>query len=205
MAYNTLASSESINATIANLATHNITGVMVNTKEDALAKIKEMIPSGASVMNGSSTTLEEIGYIDHLKSGEHPWNNLHEAIVKETDPAKQSSLRQSAAHADYYLGSVHAISETGDLVIASNTGSQLPNIVFTSKNLIFVVGTQKVVKNLEDGLKRLEEYVVPLEDKRSLAAYGAPTSVNKIVIFRGESPYMGRKVTVIIVGESLGY
>lgn len=205
MEYNQLASAESIKATIAQLAEHNIEGLMVASKEAALAKLKELIPAGASVMNGSSVTLETIGYIDYLKSGDHPWNNLHAGIVAEKDPAKQAVLRQQATNADYYLGSVHALSETGEFVIASNTGSQLPHVVFTSKNLIFVVGAQKIVSNLAEAMKRLEEYVIPLEDQRSLQAYGVGTAPNKILIFKGEAKGMQRKVRVLIVNEPLGF
>ena len=205
MQYNQLASNESIQTTIGELAKHNIEAVVVDTKKGALEKIKELIPSGVSVMNGSSTTLIEIGFVDYLKEGKHGWNNLHESILAESDPAKQGKLRKESALSDYYLGSVHALSETGEFVVASNTGSQLPHIVFTSQNLLFVVGAQKIVPTLSEALKRLEEYVVPLENERSLKAYGAPTALNKIVIFKGESPMIGRKVKMIIVKESLGF
>ena len=205
MQYNQLASNESIQTTIGELAKHNIEAVVVDTKKGALEKIKELIPSGVSVMNGSSTTLIEIGFVDYLKEGKHGWNNLHEAILAESDPAKQGKLRKESVLSDYYLGSVHALSETGEFVVASNTGSQLPHIVFTSQNLLFVVGAQKIVPTLSEALKRLEEYVVPLENERSLKAYGAPTALNKIVIFKGESPMIGRKVKMIIVKESLGF
>lgn len=205
MQYNQLASNESIQTTIGELAKHNIEAVVVDTKTGALEKIKELIPSGVSVMNGSSTTLIEIGFVDYLKEGKHGWNNLHQAILAESDPAKQGKLRKESALSDYYLGSVHALSETGEFVVASNTGSQLPHILFTSQNLLFVVGAQKIVPTLSEALKRLEEYVVPLENERSLKAYGAPTALNKIVIFKGESPMIGRKVKMIIVKESLGF
>lgn len=205
MEYNQLASAESIKTTIAKLAEHNIEGIAVENKESALAKIKELIPAGASVMNGSSVTLETTGFVDYLKEDKHGWNNLHAGIVAEADKVKQAQLRQDAIHADYYLGSVHALSETGEFVIASNTGSQLPHIVFTSKNLIFVVGAQKIVPNLGEAMKRLDEYVIPLEDKHMQKKYGVGTYPNKIVIFKGEAQMMQRKITVLIVNESLGF
>lgn len=205
MQYNQLASNASIEVTVAELAKNNVEAIIVNTKADALQKIKELIPAGASVMNGSSTTLVEIGFVDYLKEAKHGWNNLHGAILAESDPEKQGKLRRESVLSKYYLGSVHALSQTGEFVVASNTGSQFPHIVSTSPNLIFVVGAQKIVPTLSEALKRLEEYVVPLENERSLKAYGAPTKVNKIVIFKGESPYTGRKVHVLIVNELLGF
>lgn len=205
MEYNKLASADSIMTTIAKLAEHNIEGIVIDSGAAALAKLKELIPAGASVMNGASVTLETIGLIDYLKSDKHGWNNLHAAVVAEDDPVKKAALRQRAVHADYYLGSVHALSETGEFVIASNTGSQLPHIVFTSQNLIFVVGAQKIVPTLADALKRLEEYVVPLEDKHMQEKYGVGTYPSKIVIFKREAAMMQRKVRVLIVNESLGF
>src|SRR5579872_4290872 len=144
MNYETLATADAVAKTIAALKEHGMEGEYLQTRADALNRIKELIPAGASVMNGSSRTLVEIGYVDYLKSGTHPWNNLHAAILAEKDSAKQAQLRKQAVLSDFYLGSVHGLSETGEAVIASNTGSQLPHIVFTSPNIIFVVGAQKI-------------------------------------------------------------
>ncbi len=205
MDYTTLPPRATVEKVVANLKDRNIEGSIVETKEDALAKIKEWIPAGASVMNGASATLQEIGFIDYLKSDTHGWNNLHAAIVAETDPAKQAALRKQSVLSDYYLGSVHALSESGELVIASNTGSQLPHIVFTSQNLIFVVSTQKITPTLADAQKRLVEHVVPLEDKRMMGVYGVGTHLSKELIFHWENPMMGRKVRVLFVNEKLGF
>lgn len=205
MDYTKLASSASIDQTIKALAARGVEATLINDKSAALSKIRELIPQGVSVMNGSSVTLEQIGFIELLKSGSHGWNNLHEAIVKESDPAKQGILRKAALTSDYYLGSVHALAETGEFVVASNTGSQLPHIVFTSPNLILVVGTQKIVPTLGEALKRLEEYVVPLEDKHMHEKHGVGTQLNKIVIFKGENLRLGRKIRLILVNEVLGF
>jgi hypothetical protein len=205
MDYATLPPRATVEKVVANLKDRNIEATIVETKEDALAQIKEWIPKGASVMNGASATLGEIGFIDYLKSDAHGWNNLHAAIVAETDPAKQAALRKQSVLSDYYLGSVHALSESGELVIASNTGSQLPHIVFTSQNLIFVVSTQKITPTLADAQKRLVEHVVPLEDKRMMGVYGVGTHISKELIFHWENPMMGRKVRVLFVNEKLGF
>lgn len=205
MDYATLATRTTIKNAETNLAPRNIVPHVVATRADALSKIRELIPAGASVQNGASRTLEEIGYIDYLKAGEHGWNNVHEAILAEKDPIRQGELRKQATMSDYYLGSVHALTEAGELVIASNTGSQMPNIVFNSPNLIFVVGGQKIVPTLADAFKRLDEYVIPLEDARMMKAYGMHTQKSKTVIFHKEHPMMGRTVHVILVNEKLGF
>ncbi|HUQ30285.1 MAG TPA: lactate utilization protein [Candidatus Paceibacterota bacterium] len=205
MNYTTLAAAEIISKTMEGLKARNIESEVVNTKEEALAKIKELVPAGASVMNGASVTLEEIGLIDYLKSDTHGWNNLHAGIVAEKDPAKQAQLRKEANLSDYYFGSVHAITEEGEMVIASNTGSQLPHLVFTSSNLILVVGTQKIVPTLADALNRLEMHVIPLEDKHMQSLYGVGTHKNKTLIFHGESSLTKRSVKVLFVKEPVGF
>lgn len=205
MNYDVLATEESVSKTVNALHKKGIEAIILKNKIEALDKIKEIIPKNASVMNGSSVTLEQIGFIEYLKSGNHNWNNLHEAIVKEKDPAKQAILRKQSVLSDYYLGSVHALIENGEFIIASNTGSQLPHIVFTSFNLIFVVSTKKIVPNLTEAMKRLEEYIVPLEDRHMQEKYGVNTALNKIVIFKNENPMLGRKIHMILVKENLGF
>jgi L-lactate utilization protein LutC len=205
MDFKTLASKESVEKTIKNLAERNVEGIFVNTKEEALEKIKELIPEGVSVMNGASRTLEQVGFVDLLKSGNHKWNNLHEAILAEKDPTKQAMLRKTSVLSDFYLGSVHAMAETGEFIVATNSGSQLPHIVFTSQNLIFVVSTKKIVPTLQDADKRLWDHVIPLEDERMMGVYKMHTALNKLLVFKGENPMMGRKVRVIFVNDDLGF
>lgn len=203
--YNTLAKKEIIDETIKNLVTNNVEGIFVQTGKDALEKIKELIPAGASVMNGASVTLEQIGFIDYLKGENHGWNNLHKGIIDEKDTVKQMILRKHAILSDYYLGSVHALSQTGEFIIASHGGSQLPHIVYTSPNIIFVVGAQKLVPNLDEAMKRLDEYVIPLEDDHMMEKYKVHTYPSKVLIFKRESAFSQRKVKMIIVNESLGF
>ena len=200
-----LADTQTIEKTAAALKDKGFEAFVVENEQEAFAKIKDIIPKDASVMNGSSVTLEQIGFVDYLKSGKHDWNNLHAKILAEKDPGKQSLLRKQAELSDFYLGSVHALIENGEFIIASNTGSQLPHVVYTSPNLIFVVGTQKIASDLKTGVERLEEYVVPLEDKHMMEKYGAGTKLNKIVIFKGESSYSKRKIKFILVNKKLGF
>jgi hypothetical protein len=205
MDFKSIASEEQRKKTIDSLKGKGYEVIFVKTGKEALDEIKETIPENASIMNGSSTTLQQIGYIDFLKSGESKWNNLHKKILEEKDPEKQSKLRKESVLSDYYLGSVHALVETGEFIIASNTGSQLPHVVYTSQNLIFVVSTKKIVGDREEGLKRLEEHVIPLENQRMQKAYGIDTTLNKIVIFIGENPMSNRKVKFILIDEDLGF
>ena len=200
-----LASSESINSAEKALRTNGFLPETVETGVEALARIKELIPKGSSVMNGSSRTLEEIGFIDYLSRGGHGWNNLHEAILSEKHATKQAELRKYSVVSDFYLGSVHALAGTGELVIVSASGSQFPHLAFTSPNLILVVGTQKIVPTLADAHKRIREHVFPLEDERMKTAGYPGSLLGKELILHKEHPMMGRKVHVILVNQKLGF
>ncbi len=205
MTYDTLASDAVIEKTRQALQSRGFQSTVVSSGTEALELIKTFISPGASVMNGSSRTLEEIGFIDYLKSGAHGWNNLHAAVLAEKDPTKQALLRKQSVLSDFYLGSVHAVAETGEIVIASNTGSQLPHIVYTSPNLIFVVSTQKITPTLQDALARVQEHVIPLEDARMMSVYKSHTALNKELILRGDPAFLGRTIRVIFVKEKLGF
>jgi hypothetical protein len=183
-------------------------GVNVDVVEDkaaALARLQTLIPAGATVMTGGSMTLREIGFDDLLISGQHPWRNFKADLLAEKDPHKQSALRMQGTQAEYFLGSANAIAETGELVFASATGSQLPAYAFTSRNVIWVAGAQKITPTLDDALRRAREYVLPLESERqkSLGNKGG-SFIGKTLIFEREAPFLRRQLTLILVNESLG-
>lgn len=205
MNYDALAAENAIERTMAALRERGHLPESLGTGAEALARIRELIPAGASVMNGSSRTLEQIGFIDLLKRGGHGWNNLHDAVLAEKDPAKQAVLRKRSVLSDFYLGSAHAIAETGEIVVASNSGSQLPHLVFTSPNLILVVSAKKIMPTLEAALARLEEHVYPQEDAR-MKSLGAPGSfISKLLIINREPSFMGRASRILFVNEDLGF
>lgn len=205
MKYDILASNDSVQKTMAALTQLGYLPEFVKSRSEALSRIKDLIPADASVMNGSSRTLEEVGFVQYLKDGKHGWNNLHETILAEKDMVKQTLLREQSVLSDFYLGSAHALSQTGEIVIASNSGSQLPHTAFTSQNVILVVGTQKITPTLDTALARLEEYVFPLEDARMKETGMGGSFISKLLILKKEQPFMGRKFHIILVGEKLGF
>ncbi|MCL4473052.1 MAG: lactate utilization protein [Actinobacteria bacterium] len=177
----------------------------VQSPEQALERLVSLIPEGASVMTGASVTLEKIGFIDLLISGKHPWKNLKDKIFAEKDPARLVELRRRSTMADYFMGSVHAITEAGELVIASASGSQLPAYAYCARNIIWIAGTQKIVPDLDSGFRRLREYVFPLEDRRMKSTGAAGSAINKVLVIYGEPEYSRRMVTMILVNEKLGF
>jgi hypothetical protein len=188
---------------VENIKSRGINVILVNNKKQALEKIKEMIPKGSEVSNGSSTTLDEIGFIDYLKSGKHGWRNIHEEIIKEKNMQKQMDLRRKSVTAEYFLGSINAIAKTGELVACDASGSRVSAYPFAAKNLILVAGTNKISENLEEAIKRVREYVYPLEDERAQKEYGMPSTMGKWVIIERE--IFPNRITLILVKEKLGF
>ena len=205
MNYTELASKEAVDKTVAALTAHSFMPEVLPTKEAALARIKELVPAGSSVMNGASVTLDQIGYVEYLKSKQHGWSNIHDTILEETDEAKKADLRKMGVISDFYMGSVHAVTEDGQMLIASNSGSQLPHLAYTSPNLILVVSTQKIVPTITDAFDRVEKHILPLEDARMKKVLGYGTAHNKTLILHAENPAIGRKVHVLLVEEVLGF
>jgi len=204
MSFDSIPDRAAIDRTIEAALARNIQASYVEDREQALEAVTRLIPAGSSVMTGSSTTLEQIGFIEKLISGQHPWKNLKEEIVNETDPSRQAELRRASAVCDYFLGSVHALVETGETITASASGSQLPAYAFTAGSVIWVAGAQKIVADRHTGFLRIKDYVFPLEDAR-MKSLGAPGSgINKVLIFARELD-MNRKVHLLIVGEKLGF
>lgn len=205
MQYTQLATQTSLKKTVSALEGHGYTVITTKNKKSALEKVKELIPADASVMNGASVTLEQIGYQDYLAEGKHDWTDWHAKINAEDDQEKRAELRRQSVLSDFYIGSVHALTETGEFVVVSNTASQLPHIVSTSPNLIFVVSTKKIVPTVDEALKRVEKHIIPLEDEHMMDLYNVGTAWHKTLIFHGESSFSSRKITFVLVEEDLGF
>jgi hypothetical protein len=200
-----LPSQETIDRTIAGLKSRGINAEFVPNRQEALELVARLIPAGAELMTASSRTLDEIGFLALLKSGKHQWTSLNDVVYGEKDPVKRAELRRRSINVDYFLGSVHAITETGETIVASASGSQIPSYAFTSKNVIWVAGAQKIVSSLEEGLRRVREYSLNLEIAR-MKSLGYPGSmIAKILIVEREPAMLGRKVSMILVNEKLGF
>jgi hypothetical protein len=204
--YGKLASDDAVAKTVAALEAKKFKAVVVNTKAEALEWLKKNIPQGKSIYNAHSTTLEEIGFVDYLKTAKE-WNNLHSKVLAESDPSKQAQLYQEAMSADYFVCSATAVSQDGALTAADLTGTKTGGFAYTAGHLVLVCGTQKIVPTYEDAVKRTEEYALPIESARVRIAYKIPGSaINNFVALRGANPFNPNpRVTVVLVKDILGY
>lgn len=202
--WQTIPTDEIIKKTSAALEKNGISPLLSADGIEAREKLISLIPESASVMNGTSTTLKEIGFTDYLKM-QTTWNNLHVPILKEENPEKKDLLYRESSTADYFIGSVHAVTEDGTVVIASNSGSQLPGYAFAAKHVIWIVGAHKIVKNLDEAFKRIYDYILPLESARANKAYNMTSGsfVSKMLIINRENT-PGR-IKLMFVKEVLGF
>ena len=141
--YIALADRGLLEKTIAAIEARGIMAELAETRSAALSRLKELIPAGSTVMTGASATLREIGFEAAVADREQGWNYLKPGILAERDPATQLGLRRRAALADYYVGSIQALTETGEIVAASGSGSQLAAYAYSSAHILWVVGAQK--------------------------------------------------------------
>lgn len=198
-----LPSPKVIDSTAKALEDHGFTVKVVADRKEALTALKSLIPAGAEVTTGSSTTLNEIGFSEYLDSGDHPWKNLNTQIWAENDAERRTKLRRTANAAEYFVASVNGLSQEGELVAVDATGSRVGAIPFAAEKVILVVGAQKITPTLETTMKRIREVVFPKEDKRALEAYGSGSTFGKwLIVEREVEP--GR-ITVILVKEELGF
>jgi hypothetical protein len=200
--FSLVASREQISAVAGELERNGVVCHAVDSSEEARGMVQSILPIGAEVYNNTSRTLELIGVADDIeRSGRY--QALRPRLYQMDREMQEREMRQLSASPDWVVGSVHALTEAGSLLIASASGSQLGPIASGAGHLILIIGAQKIVPDLDAGMRRIYEYCFPLEDLRARKAYGVPSGVNNIlvvnrVIVRG-------RITAILVHEPLGF
>ncbi len=202
MAFDTLPTQDVIQSTAEKLRENNFKVEIVQSGQEAKEKVLALIPKDSEVMTATSVTLDTLELTSHLnESGDYKSVKQElSALNRETD---HRQMQRIGAAPEYVVGSVHAITQDGVVMIASNSGSQLPAYSYGADHVIWVVGAQKLVKDLDEGFKRIYEHTLPLESERATKAYGVDGSfVSKVLIFNKEP---ARDITIILVNEVLGY
>jgi hypothetical protein len=184
------------------LEANGITVRRATDAADAKRIVLDLIPLGSQVQLGASRSLEQSGIADEIeKSGRY--DAIRPRVQGMDRKTQAAEIRRLISAPDVMLGSVHAVTETGSLVAASAGGSQLGPYVAGAGRVILLVGTQKIVSDLDEALRRIDEYSFPLEEARAQAAYGRHTGVNKILIINRE--LVPGRITVVFVDEVLGF
>jgi L-lactate utilization protein LutB len=200
--YAALASEASLEKAAEHLTESGMTAHIVETGADARRLALELMPDGAEVFTAASKTLDEIGLLDAIENTTRL--RSVRAMLKEMDMATQrDEMRALGARPDVVVGSVQAITEQGEVVAVSASGSQLGPYVSGAGKVIWVVGSQKIVPTLDDAMRRVKEYALPLEDARAWLAYGQNSFIGKVLTFHRE--YMPDRINVILVKDKLGF
>ena len=191
-----------VKRTMAALEANGMTVLRAPNADEAKRIVLDLIPDAALVHQGASQTLDVLGITHEIeKSGRYL--ALRPRIWSMDRETEADEIRRLGAAPDVMLGSVHAVTETGSLLAASMSGSQLGPYASGAGRVIFVIGTQKIVRDLEEGLLRINEYAWRLEDARAQAAYGIHSAVNKVLIINRE--ITPGRITVVLVDEALGF
>ncbi|HTX74186.1 MAG TPA: LUD domain-containing protein [Rectinemataceae bacterium] len=204
--FTTLASRDSIDRAIKALGENGIQAEHVQSKADAARRVLELVPKGAEVFTAGSVTLDELGLAKELNESGN-YDGVKSRLMKMDQKTQGREMRKLGAGPDFALGSAHAVTETGSVLFASLTGSQLPAYAYGAGTVIWVVSAKKIVKDVEEGFKRIWEHVLPLESVRARKAYGLPDSFNsypgKVLVFNRE--IQPGRVRMIIVNEDIGF
>ena len=187
--------------TVTALEEHGFSVEVVDDLDGAREAVLALIPEGSTVMTNTSVTLEETGIADAINDG-GPYDAARNKLLALDFATQLPEMKALGGQPEYALGSVHAITRDGTLVIASASGSQLASYAWGAANVIFVVGAQKLVPTLEAARERINEHSLKLEDARAYAAYGQNSTVGKILEIHQEMP--GR-IHVVLIRQSVGF
>lgn len=198
----TLATEQRIDRTAKALEANGIRTLTAETAEDAKRLFFELVPEGAEVFLGSSVTLEQLGIKNEIDASGR-YDALRPKMFAMNRETQGREIRKLIGAPDFAAGSVQAVTENGHVLIASNTGSQLGPYVSGAGKVIWIVGAQKLVKDLNEGLKRIHEYVLPLEEEHMRELYNVGSNVSKVLIVNKE--IRPNRITLILVKEEIGF
>ena len=197
-----LASEMSILKTVESLTQRNISALAVDSTDEAFKLLLTLVPSGSEVYCGTSETLISIGFPEYIRNNPD-YRSLDREFESESDPQNKQELRRLSSISEYYIGSVQAISETGEVVVASSSGSQIGAYAFGAKHVILVSGTQKICPSLSDAISRVRGYSTDKHDEWLAEKGIGPAPIGKLLILEKETQ-LGR-LTVLLVREDLGW
>ena len=200
--FTSLPDEDTLAATVVALEEHGFSVEVVDGLDAARAAVLARVPDGSSVMTNTSVTLAETGIADAINDGGGRWESARNKMFALDFATQAEEMKAIGGQPDYALGSVHAVTADGTLVIASASGSQLASYAWGAANVIFVVGVQKLVPTLEAAHERIYQHSLPLEDARAQAAYGQHSQVGKVLEIHQELP--GR-IHLVLIRQQVGF
>jgi acyl-CoA hydrolase len=199
--FTTLPEEQTLAATVTALEEHGFSVQVVDDLDAARQAVLTRIPHGSSVMTNTSVTLAETGIADAINQG-GPYDSARNKMFALDFATQAQQMKAIGGQPDYALGSVHAITRDGTLVIASASGSQLASYAWGAANVIFVAGAQKLIPTIEAARQRIYQHSLVLEDARAVAAYGQHSQVGKILEIHQELP--GR-IHIVLIRQAVGF
>jgi acyl-CoA hydrolase len=199
--FTALPGAQELAATVVALEEHGFSVEVVDGPDEARTAVLARIPAGSSVMTNTSVTLQETGIADVINDG-GPYESARNKMFALDFETQAQQMKAIGGQPDYALGSVHAVTRDGTLVIASASGSQLASYAWGAANVIFVIGAQKIVPDLDAARQRIYQHSLKLEDARAQAAYGQHSYVGKVLEIHQELP--GR-IHIVLIRQPVGY
>jgi acyl-CoA hydrolase len=200
--FTTLPDEQTLTAAVTALEEHGFSVQVVDDLDAARQAVLARIPQGSSVMTNTSVTLQDTGIADAINDSGGRWESARNKMFALDFATQAQQMKAIGGQPDYALGSVHAITRDGTLVIASASGSQLASYAWGAANVIFVAGAQKLVPTLAAAHERIYQHSLPLEDARAQAAYGQHSQVGKILEIHQELP--GR-IHIVLIRQPVGF
>jgi L-lactate utilization protein LutC len=197
----TAASDAELDALAERLRERNFEVVIVESGEEAKAEVLKRIPDGARVHSGKSKTLEDAGLFQELMANER-FDFVRRTTMKMDQRTQRDEMRKLGAAPDVMVNSAQAVTEAGQIVITSASGSQIGPIASGAGKLILVIGSQKIVPNLDTAFRRIQDYVFPYEDARLRATLGVGTKITRTLIL--ESDFVPGRTTIVLVRKPIG-
>ena len=193
-------SEATLEAVAERLRARNFEVVIVDDGAAAKAEVLSRVPEGSQVHSGKSKTLEDAGIFDEFMNNEN-YDFIRRRTMKMDRNTQRDEMRKAGAAPDIMVNSAHAVTEAGQIVMTSATGSQIGPIASGAGQLILVIGSQKVVPDLDTAFRRIEDYVIPYEEDRLNVAHGV-AKMNRTLILEGD--HTPGRTTIILVRQPIG-
>lgn len=202
MKFSKLAPEQSIEKAVKSLADNGIVAKVTENEEEAKKEVLKLVSPGDEVFTMSSVTLDKTEIAKEIdESGKY--NSVRNKLNSLDRNTQKREMKKEGAAPQISIGSVHAVTEDGKIFIASGSGSQISAAVYGADKVIFVIGTQKIVKDTDEAMKRIYEYSYPLENQRMMKAHGVGSYPRKILIINKEST--PERIFVIFIKENIGF